>query len=50
MQQLAPGGRLIMPVGGRDQELVVVTNSEDGPEITSVEPVKFVPMLAGIER
>ena len=50
MKQLAPEGRLIMPVGGRNQELMVVTNTDDGPEITAVEPVNFVPMVAGIER
>jgi len=50
MQQLTPHGRLIMPVGGRQQELVVVTHSYEGPEVLSIEPVKFVPMLAGTER
>ncbi len=50
MKQLAPEGRLIMPVGGRNQELMVVTNTDDGPEIPAVEPVNFVPMVAGIER
>jgi len=50
MQQLTPNGRLIMPVGGRQQELVVVTHSSEGPEVLSIEPVKFVPMLAGTER
>jgi len=30
--------------------LMVVTNTDDGPEITAVEPVNFVPMVAGIER
>lgn len=50
LQQLAPGGRLIMPVGGRTQQLVVVTNTPTGPETTSVEDVRFVPMLSGVER
>lgn len=50
LAQLAPGGRLIMPVGGRSQELVVVTQTPDGPEVTSIEPVRFVPMLPGVER
>lgn len=50
LQQLAPGGRLILPVGGQQQELVVITNTPDGLQTTSVEPVRFVPMLPGIER
>lgn len=50
LTQLAPGGRLIMPVGGVDQRLVMVTMGADGPETTHVENVKFVPMLSGTER
>jgi len=50
LTQLAPGGRLILPVGGVDQRLVMVTMGADGPETTHVENVKFVPMLSGTER
>mgnify|MGYP001028098540 CR=1 FL=1 len=50
LTQLAPGGRLILPVGGVDQRLVMVTMGTDGPETTHVENVKFVPMLSGTER
>ena len=50
LAQLAPGGRLIMPVGGSQQQLLVVTNTPDGPETTEVEDVRFVPMLPGTER
>lgn len=48
--QLAPGGRLIMPLGGRSQELTVISNGPDGVQTEVIEPVKFVPMLTGIER
>ncbi len=46
VQQLAPGGRLIVPVGGeeRDQDLLIVRRGEHGPEIERVAPVRFVPM------
>ncbi len=44
--QLAPGGRLIVPVGGEDeeQELLIVRHSERGEQIERVAPVRFVPM------
>lgn len=50
LEQLAPGGRLVMPIGGAQQHLVVVEMTPQGPEQTVVEPVKFVPMLAGTQR
>ena len=46
--QLAPGGRLIGPVGGaRDQSLVLVEKSADGASVRmrDVAPVKFVPLV-----
>jgi protein-L-isoaspartate(D-aspartate) O-methyltransferase len=45
--QLAVGGRLVIPVGERSQELLLIRrNSEDPDDITrkSVLPVRFVPM------
>ncbi len=45
VEQLAPGGRLVMPVGDRYQELVRITLGEEGT--TTFErllPVRFVPM------
>lgn len=47
LEQLAPGGRLVAPVGPENdvQELVVVTKREDGTlERRTVIPVRFVPM------
>ena len=48
LDQLAVGGRLIMPVGdSRKQELVVIDKTEQGLERNIIEAVKFVPLLAG---
>jgi len=46
LEQLAPGGRLVMPVGppGR-QELTVVTRSNDHFEQNSLDAVSFVPLV-----
>ena len=48
LQQLAIGGRLIVPVGpeGR-QELIRFTRKEQRMERQSLGPVAFVPLLAG---
>ncbi|MDP5069866.1 MAG: protein-L-isoaspartate(D-aspartate) O-methyltransferase [Congregibacter sp.] len=48
LAQLAPGGRLVMPVGGREQTLVVVERTESGFEHYDIEPVHFVPLLPGL--
>ena len=49
LKQLAPGGRLVMPVGpaGR-QELTLVTRREDHYEERSLGAVSFVPLVPGI--
>lgn len=44
--QLAPGGRLVVPVGTRhEQWLEVVVRGEDGPERVRTLPCRFVPLL-----
>ena len=44
--QLAPGGRLVVPVGTRhDQRLETVVRGLRGPEIRSSVPCRFVPLL-----
>lgn len=46
--QLAPGGRMVIPVGGElEQELLRVSRAESG-EVTqrSLGPVRFVPLIA----
>jgi len=50
LSQLAEGGRLVIPVGETSQELVVVTRRNGRFEEKIVEPVKFVPLLAGVVR
>ena len=49
MEQLSPrGGRLIIPVGGRDrQTLTLVTRTGDSYEQEDLDPVIFVPLLTG---
>ena len=42
--QLRPGGRIILPLGGLDQELVVLTKDEGGLLRRRILPVRFVPM------
>jgi protein-L-isoaspartate(D-aspartate) O-methyltransferase len=44
--QLAPGGRLVLPRGGRrGQELVLVERTPDGPLERVSIPCRFVPLL-----
>jgi protein-L-isoaspartate(D-aspartate) O-methyltransferase len=48
LQQLAPGGRLVIPVGGRGyQVLRVITRLDSGFESEDREAVVFVPLLKG---
>lgn len=51
LEQLAPGGRMVIPVGGFFQELKVFTRGPDG-RITeqSIIPVRFVPMTGEVEK
>lgn len=47
VQQLRPGGRMLIPVGGRyaTQQLVLVTRDEQGLVTTrEITPVRFVPL------
>ena len=46
LAQLAPEGRLVMPLGeGHDQRLVLVRRSLSGFEEKLLLPVRFVPLL-----
>jgi protein-L-isoaspartate(D-aspartate) O-methyltransferase len=48
IDQLAPGGRLVLPVGdGEEQVLTQITRLESGIQTQSLERVRFVPMLGG---
>jgi protein-L-isoaspartate(D-aspartate) O-methyltransferase len=52
-EQLEPGGRLVLPVGGREgQELQLVVRSPEGPAVLRSVPCRFVPLLGqeGFDR
>jgi protein-L-isoaspartate(D-aspartate) O-methyltransferase len=51
VEQLAPGGRLVIPVGDFFQELMVIEKRQDGSvERKSVAPVRFVPMTGEAQK
>jgi protein-L-isoaspartate(D-aspartate) O-methyltransferase len=50
LEQLAPGGRLILPVGGERQQLMMVTATPEGYVEEAIEEVNFVPMVRGVTR
>jgi protein-L-isoaspartate(D-aspartate) O-methyltransferase len=50
LQQLAEGGRLVIPVGGQSQRLQVITRTSEGFSTNSVESVRFVPLRPGTVR
>ena len=44
--ELAPGARLVLPLGGRRvQRLSVIERAEDGPRLVDQVPVRFVPLV-----
>ncbi len=50
LQQLAPGGRLVAPVGRGTQQLVVIERTATGFSRREVLPVLFVPMTGEAQR
>ena len=49
LEQLAPDGRLVIPVGGREaQALMLITRTEAGIECAALDPVVFVPLVNGL--
>jgi protein-L-isoaspartate(D-aspartate) O-methyltransferase len=49
LAQLAPGGRLVMPLGGAEQVISLVERGEGGFVETRFDAVRFVPLLPGVE-
>jgi protein-L-isoaspartate(D-aspartate) O-methyltransferase len=47
-QQLAPGGRMVLPVGIEDQWLYTVDRTPSGFTEQKRLPVRFVPLLPGV--
>ena len=45
VEQLKEGGRMIVPIGSFDQELVLITKTSSGIQKKSLIPVRFVPMI-----
>ena len=51
LEQLKIGGRLVSPVGDANaQQLCMMIRTIDGVETQHVEAVRFVPMVAGLQR
>lgn len=47
VEQLAVGGRMVIPVGTSEQVLHLIERTAQGIQKTALEPVKFVPLLGG---
>ncbi|MCX2982131.1 protein-L-isoaspartate(D-aspartate) O-methyltransferase [Halieaceae bacterium IMCC14734] len=50
LMQLAPGGRLVIPVGGDIQHLQLVVRTDSGFDTEIVDQVRFVPLLGGVVK
>jgi protein-L-isoaspartate(D-aspartate) O-methyltransferase len=50
VEQLADGGRLVLPVGDHYQELLRLTKREDEIHTESLLPVRFVPMTGQAQK
>ncbi|MDR0379591.1 MAG: protein-L-isoaspartate(D-aspartate) O-methyltransferase [Candidatus Accumulibacter sp.] len=49
LQQLALGGRMLLPLGSGDQQLVLIERRAEACVETRLEGVRFVPLLSGLE-
>jgi protein-L-isoaspartate(D-aspartate) O-methyltransferase len=45
VEQLAVGGRMVLPVGSHFQELILITKTNKGIHKKTIIPVRFVPMV-----
>ena len=51
LAQLAEGGRMVIPVGPMHQQMLTLYRKRHGEILTiPLEPVAFVPLLAGVQR
>ncbi|MGE0473999.1 MAG: protein-L-isoaspartate(D-aspartate) O-methyltransferase [Nitrospirales bacterium] len=50
LEQLAIGGRLIVPVGGHTQKLLLMQRTEEGYQQSELLPVRFVPMTGQAQK
>ena len=50
LEQLADGGRMILPVGGEKQRLILVERKGARFVHSDLEDVKFVPFLSGVKK
>jgi protein-L-isoaspartate(D-aspartate) O-methyltransferase len=48
-EQLAIGGRLVIPLGTQQQTLFLIERNEDGFSQSELDAVRFVPMLSGVK-
>jgi protein-L-isoaspartate(D-aspartate) O-methyltransferase len=49
LQQLALGGRMLLPLGTGEQNLLLVERRAEGCVETRLDSVRFVPLLSGLE-
>ena len=49
LEQLAKGGRLVLPLGARGQRLCVIEHTPQGFVQTTLDEVNFVPLRSGVE-
>jgi protein-L-isoaspartate(D-aspartate) O-methyltransferase len=50
LEQLASGGRMVLPIGGEQQRLCLIERTGAGFTQTLLESVRFVPLLSGTLR
>ncbi|WP_305075566.1 protein-L-isoaspartate(D-aspartate) O-methyltransferase [Propionivibrio sp.] len=49
LQQLALGGRMLLPLGSASQQLVLIEKRAEGYVESRLDDVRFVPLLPGVE-
>jgi protein-L-isoaspartate(D-aspartate) O-methyltransferase len=47
LEQLAIGGRLVLPLGVEHQDLMMITRTAEGDVARNLLPVRFVPLVHG---